>query len=125
MARILIAEDETDIRNLISFTLRFAGHEVIDTVNGEQAFEKIKELAEKNQIPDLILLDVLMPGMSGYETCELIKSQDELKNIPIAFLSARGQEVEIQIGFDVGAVAYIVKPFAPEQLNTKVAELLE
>ena len=124
MARILIAEDETDIRNLISFTLRFAGHEVIDTVNGEQAVEKAKELAEKNQLPDLILMDVRMPRMTGYEACENIKAHEALKDIPIAFLSAKGQESEIQTGLDAGAAAYIVKPFAPDQLTTKVTELL-
>jgi CheY-like chemotaxis protein len=124
MARILIAEDEADIRNLISFTLRFAGHEVIDTANGEQAYEKAKELAEKNQLPDLILMDVRMPRMTGYEACEQIKAHESLKNIPIAFLSAKGQEAEVQTGLEAGATAYIIKPFAPDQLTAKVNELL-
>ena len=124
MARILIAEDEIDIRNLISFTLRFAGHEVIDTSNGEQAYEKAKELAEKKQLPDLILMDVRMPRMTGYEACEHIKAHESLKDIPIAFLSAKGQDAEIQTGLDAGAAAYIIKPFAPDQLTAKVNELL-
>lgn len=124
MARILIAEDEIDIRNLISFTLRFAGHEVIDTANGVQAYEMAVELAQKNQLPDLILMDVRMPSMTGYEACEQIKAHDSLKNIPVAFLSAKGQDAEIQTGLEAGAVAYIIKPFAPDQLTAKVNELL-
>lgn len=124
MARILIAEDEPDIRNLITFTLRFAGHEVIDTPNGLEAYEKAKELADSDQLPDLILMDVRMPRMTGYEACQQIKTHDKLKDIPVAFLSAKGQEAEVQQGYTAGAVAYIIKPFAPDQLTQKVAELL-
>ncbi len=125
MARILIAEDEPDIRNLITFTLRFAGHEVIDTVNGAEALAKARELAQAGELPDLILMDVRMPRMTGYEACELIKADELLKNIPVAFLSAKGQEAEIQRGLDVGAADYIVKPFSPDQLTAKIDELLE
>jgi len=125
MARILIAEDEPDIRNLITFTLRFAGHEVIDTPNGFEAYEKAKELADSDEIPDLILMDVRMPRMTGYEACQHIKTHDKLKDIPVAFLSAKGQEAEVQQGYTAGAVAYIIKPFAPDQLTDKVKELLE
>ncbi len=124
MARILIAEDEPDIRNLITFTLRFAGHEVIDTPNGFEAYEKAKELAAANQLPDLILMDVRMPRMTGYEACTQMKTHDELKDIPVAFLSAKGQDAEVQQGYSAGAVAYIIKPFAPDQLTAKVTELL-
>ena len=125
MARILIAEDEPDIRNLITFTLRFAGHEVIDTANGLEAYEKALELARNSELPDLILMDVRMPRMTGYEACERIKADKELKDIPIAFLSAKGQEAEVQTGLDAGAVAYIVKPFSPDELTENVRSLLE
>jgi CheY-like chemotaxis protein len=124
MAKILIAEDEPDIRNLITFTLRFAGHEVIDTSNGAEALEKAKELAAADDLPDLILMDVRMPRMTGYEACEQIKAEEKLKDIPIAFLSAKGQEAEVQTGLAAGAAAYIIKPFAPDQLTEKVNELL-
>lgn len=124
MARILIAEDEPDIRNLITFTLRFAGHEVIDTPNGAVALEKALELAAKDELPDLILMDVRMPRMTGYEACEHMKAEAKLKDVPVAFLSAKGQEAEIQTGLSVGAAAYIIKPFAPDQLTEKVKELL-
>ena len=125
MAKILIAEDEPDIRNLITFTLRFAGHEVIDTPNGYEAYQKAQELAEQGALPDLIMMDVRMPRMTGYEACKHIKEIEALKDIPIAFLSAKGQEAEIQTGLDLGAVAYIIKPFAPDQLTAKVQEIIE
>lgn len=124
MAKILIAEDEPDIRNLITFTLRFAGHEVIDTPNGFEAFQKAKEMAEKGDLPDLIMMDVRMPRMTGYEACKSMKEIEALQPIPVAFLSAKGQEAEVQTGLEAGAVAYIIKPFAPDQLTEKVNELL-
>ena len=119
MARILIAEDERDIRELISFTLQFAGHEVITTGNGAEALE-----TARREIPDLILLDVRMPKMTGYEACREIKADASLGHIPVAFLSAKGQEGEIQTGLAAGAVAYILKPFAPDDLTSRVAEIL-
>lgn len=120
MAKILIAEDERDIRDLITFTLRFAGHEVIATSNGEEAYEKAQEA-----LPDLILMDVRMPRMTGYEACKRIKEHDELKNTPVVFLSAKGQESEVQAGLEAGAEEYILKPFAPDQLTERVAKLIE
>jgi CheY-like chemotaxis protein len=124
MARILIAEDEADIRNLITFTLRFAGYEVIDTSDGVEVTSVAKELAENGELPDLILMDVRMPRMTGYEACEQIKAHPLLKDVPVAFLSAKGQDAEVQTGLDAGAVAYIIKPFGPDQLAAKVKELL-
>jgi len=119
MARILIAEDEKDIRELIAFTLSFAGHQVTATTNGEEAY-----LTAQEMLPDLILLDVRMPRMTGFEACEKIKGSQKTSQIPVVFLSAKGQEVEIQTGLDLGAVEYIVKPFAPEQLVERVGAVL-
>jgi DNA-binding response OmpR family regulator len=124
MAKILISEDEPDIRTLIKFTLEFAGHEVIVTQNGVEALESAKEMAEKDQLPDLILMDVRMPRMTGYEACKNIKEIDKLKSVPVVFLSAKGQEAEVQAGLEAGATAYIIKPFAPDQLTAKVSEIL-
>jgi DNA-binding response OmpR family regulator len=104
---------------LITFTLRFAGHEVIAAANGEEAYEKA--LKEK---PDLILMDVRMPRMTGYEACKRMKAEPTTKNIPVAFLSAKGQEAEVNTGLEVGAVEYILKPFSPDQLTERVKLLL-
>lgn len=122
MARILIAEDERDIRDLITFTLKFAGHEVIPTSNGQEAYETA--LAMKDSPPDLIMMDVRMPRMTGYEACEAIKAVQELQRIPVVFLSAKGQEAEVKTGLEVGAVEYILKPFAPDYLTARVKEIL-
>src|SRR3990172_9793345 len=119
MARILIAEDEPDIRELVAFTLRFAGHEVITTSNGEEALQQASQI-----IPDLILMDVRMPRMTGFEACRAMKTNAALKDIPVVFLSAKGQDSEIQSGLDAGAEEYILKPFAPDQLTERVKAIL-
>jgi len=120
MAKILIAEDERDIRDLITFTLRFAGHEVIATANGEEAYLKAQEV-----VPDLIMMDVRMPRMTGYEACRQMKEIDALKSVPVIFLSAKGQDAEVQAGLQAGAVEYILKPFAPNELTDRVSSILE
>ena len=119
MAKILVAEDERDIRDLVAFTLRFAGYEVFTAANGEEAVE-----LAPNVNPDLILMDVRMPRMTGYEACRLMKLNPDLKDIPIVFLSAKGQETEIQQGLDAGAEEYLLKPFAPDQLTSHVKTIL-
>jgi DNA-binding response OmpR family regulator len=120
MAKILIAEDERDIRDLITFTLTFAGYQVVAAANGEEAVEKARL-----ENPDLILMDVRMPRMTGYEACLAMKKDDRIKHIPVVFLSAKGQESEVTTGLDVGAVEYILKPFSPDQLTARVKELLQ
>ncbi len=119
MPKILVAEDERDIRDLIGFTLRFAGFEVLLTSNGIEAIEK----APLEQ-PDLIILDVRMPKMTGYEACRQLKENPATSAIPIVFLSAKGQEDEIQQGLASGALEYIVKPFAPDELADQVRDIL-
>jgi DNA-binding response OmpR family regulator len=123
MAKILIAEDEQDIRDLISFTLQFAGHEVISTANGQEVYDAA--LAMKENPPDLILMDVRMPRMTGYEACQRIKNDVNTSQIPVVFLSAKGQEGEVKTGLQMGALDYILKPFAPDQLVARVQEILE
>jgi DNA-binding response OmpR family regulator len=120
MARILIAEDERDIRDLIEFTLKYAGHEVIKTSNGAEAVEMAPEV-----MPDLIILDVRMPRMTGYEACRQLKTMEKVADIPVVFLSAKGQQSEMDVGMDAGAYDYILKPFAPDQLTRRISEILE
>ena len=120
MARILVADDEKDIRELITITLRFAGHEVIPASNGEEAWQTALKT-----LPDLILMDVRMPRMSGYDACQQIKEEETTRHIPVVFLSAKGQESEVQAGLEAGAAEYILKPFAPDQLAQKIRSILE
>ena len=120
MARILIAEDERDIRELVAFSLQFGGFEVVQAANGAEAVERAP--VEK---PDLILMDVRMPKMTGYEACRALKAMPDMRHIPVVFLSAKGQESEIQTGLEAGAEEYILKPFAPDELVKQVKLVLE
>jgi DNA-binding response OmpR family regulator len=120
MARILIAEDERDILNLITFTLQYAGFDVIPTGNGEEALNMTRL-----ELPDLVMLDVRMPRLTGYEVCRLLKSDELTKHIPVVFLSAKGQEAEVNTGLEAGAIEYLLKPFAPDQLIAKMHSILE
>jgi len=119
MTKILIAEDECDIRDLITFTLRFANYEVVAVSNGEEAVTMARQ-----EVPDLILMDVRMPLMTGYDACVAIKAELNLKDIPIIFLSAKGQDSEIQAGLQAGAVEYLLKPFSPDQLIARIQTIL-
>jgi DNA-binding response OmpR family regulator len=119
MTKILIAEDERDIRDLITFTLGFAGFDVIAAANGEEALNLARQ-----EMPDLILMDVRMPRMTGYEACAAMKADAKMKDIPVIFLSAKGQDAEIQTGLQAGAVDYLLKPFAPDQLTARIQAVL-
>ncbi len=119
MAKIVIAEDEPDIRELIAFTLRFAGHEVVAGSNGEEGYELTKK-----ERPDLAMFDVRMPKMTGYDACKKIKADPEIAHTPVIFLSAKGQENEIEQGLAAGAEEYLLKPFAPDQLTEHVRVVL-
>jgi CheY-like chemotaxis protein len=119
MAKILIAEDEADIRDLISFTLQFSGHTVVATKDGQEALEMALQ-----EMPDMILMDVRMPRMTGYDACRRIKEEPTISHIPVVFLSAKGQDVEIRAGLDAGATEYLLKPFAPYELVERVTQLL-
>lgn len=119
MAKILIAEDEHDIRELIKLTLSFGGFSVAAARDGREAVE----MATRDNF-DLILMDVRMPHMTGYEACRELKRRPEFGDVPIILLSAKGQKQEIQEGVAAGASAYILKPFAPDHLLSKIREVL-
>jgi CheY-like chemotaxis protein len=119
MAKILVAEDEPDIRELMTFMLRFAGYEVVAASNGEDAVH----LAGR-ELPDLVIMDVRMPRMTGYDACRMIKTNPELRDVPVVFLSAKGQDSEIKSGIEAGAEAYLLKPFSPMELTNRVRSIL-
>ncbi len=120
MAHILIAEDERDIRELINFTLTFAGHTITMAKNGQEAVDLAPQV-----MPDLIMLDVRMPQLTGYEACRVLKGMEGVKDIPLVFLTAKGQDEERQTGLELGAIDYVLKPFAPDELTRRIAEILE
>ena len=116
---ILVAEDERDIRELIVITLQLGGFNVVDVPNGAEAVKKAGEI-----FPDLILMDVRMPKMTGYEACKALKADDKTRDIPVVFLSAKGQEAEVSTGLELGAEEYFLKPFAPDELSERVNQIL-
>ncbi len=101
MTRILIVEDEADIRDVLAFNLRQAGHEVFTAATGRHAIE---QLAAK---PQLVLLDVMLPDQSGFEVCKAIRQSPATKQTPVLMLTARGEEIDRVVGFEVGADDYV------------------
>jgi len=118
---ILVSEDERDIRELIVISLLTSGlTNVIQAHNGAEAVTQAK-----THKPALILMDVRMPKMTGYEACKVLKEDASTANIPVVFLSAKGQEAEVKLGKELGAVEYIIKPFAPDELVHRVRDILK
>ena len=117
--KIMVVDDEPYIARVIKFKLEQEGYTVISANDGITGLNKIKE--EK---PDLVLLDVMMPGMSGYEVCQKIKGDAELAGIPVVILTAKGQERDREQGFSMGASDYITKPFSPNRLLELVKSIV-
>ena len=118
-AKVLVVDDEVYILHILDFILGAENYDVITAMNGEQALEKVRD--EK---PDLIVLDIMMPKLDGYETCRLIKSDPKTKAIPVILLTAKGREVDQKLGREVGASDYITKPFSPSKLIDRVQSIL-
>ncbi len=119
-AKILVADDEPDVLFMTAFTLRqLGGYEVIEARNGEEALDL--SLAH---LPALMVLDVQMPRLTGYDVCRHVRKHTSLRETPIILLSAKGQAAEIEEGEAVGATMYMLKPYAPQQLVAEVARLM-
>ncbi len=118
-AKILVVDDEVNITQILEFSMGAEGYEVITASNGEEAIDK----ARKEQ-PDLIILDIMMPRIDGYEACRILKANPLTKNIPVVLLTAKGRDVDKRLGYEVGATDYIVKPFSPNKLIERINELL-
>jgi two-component system alkaline phosphatase synthesis response regulator PhoP len=116
---VLLVDDEPDILEFVSYNLKKEGYKVYTASNGKEGVA----LAEKHK-PNLVLLDVMMPGMDGIETCDIMRSIPELKNVIIAFLTARGEDYSQVAGFDAGADDYITKPIKPKVLLSRLKALL-
>lgn len=116
--KILLIEDELDLAEVTKMRLKKSGYEVIGATSGEEAFMFLQK-----DIPDLILLDLLLPGMPGEEICKKLKCDDRLKTIPIILFTASSSDIP-KVAKEVGADAYIMKPFEPEELLDKIAKCL-
>ena len=116
---ILIVDDEPSILVPLQFLMEQQGYNVIVAENGEDALDFIAKYK-----PDLILLDIMLPGIDGYEVCEIVRLNPDYKQIKIIFLTAKGREVEFAKGLALGADAYITKPFSNRAVAAKVRELI-
>ena len=117
--RILVADDEPNQLELLTFNLVQADYEVIRAEDGRQALDMIEE-----HRPDLVIIDWMMPHMSGIDVCRTLRSRAETRQLPIIMLSARGEEGDRTLGLDIGADDYISKPFSPRELISRVRALL-
>jgi DNA-binding response OmpR family regulator len=116
--KILICDDDPVILRLLQVNLEIEGYQVITAHHGEEAVEKARV-----EVPDLVILDIMMPRMDGYEACEKIRSQDETSEIPIVFLSAKAQQSDIDKGRAYGVSDYLTKPFDPRDLLEVIERL--
>jgi len=119
LARILVVDDDRVIQQLVEVNLELEGYEVVKAGDGEEALTAIESFN-----PDLIVLDVMMPRMDGREVCRRIKGNPETQHIPVIFLSARAQDMDVQSGLELGASAYLTKPFDPVDLIETVERVL-
>ncbi len=118
--KILVVDDESDITETMSFMLKAEGYDVITAQDGEEGLRLAKE-----EMPDLIILDVMMPKINGYKIARLLKYDNKYKNIPIVMVTARGQDADKLIGEETGADEYITKPFEFEEVLDAVHKYLE
>lgn len=116
---IAIVEDEVDILNLLRFNLESAGYAVLTALEGNEAVSMIRR-----ELPDLVLLDIMLPGKDGFDVCKAVKSDERTKGIPVIMLTARGEEVDRIVGLELGADDYVVKPFSPRELVLRVKAVL-
>ncbi|HEY3357815.1 MAG TPA: response regulator [Polyangia bacterium] len=119
MARILLIEDERDLQQVVAYNLRQAGHEVLATAGGHEGLRFARE-----HHPDLVLLDLMLPDLPGTEVCKSLKADPGLKAIPVLMLTAKGEEIDRVVGFELGAEDYVVKPFSVRELVLRIGAIL-
>jgi len=117
--RILMVEDEEDLRKMVKFRLEAMDYDVLEAEDGQMGLDKAR--ADK---PDLVILDLMLPKLDGFKVCRMLKFDEKHKHIPIIMFTARAQEKDELIGKEMGADAYITKPFEPDVLMVKIKELL-
>lgn len=119
-ATVVVAEDERDLQDLVRYTLESDGYTVETFGAGDDCWERLRD----GGVPDLVLLDIMLPGMDGLDVLERIRNDDRLVDVPVVFLTGRGREEDVVAGFDAQADDYITKPFSPKELGARLARLL-
>lgn len=118
--KVLIVDDELDLVEMVSLRLEANNYQVISASDGQEGLDKAR-----TEEPDLIILDIMLPKIDGYKVCRMLKFDEKYKHIPIILFTARAQESDIKLGQEVGVDVYLAKPFEPDILLSKIAELLE
>lgn len=118
--KILVIDDESGLLELLSIRLEVNNYQVITAADGREGLDKAR-----TELPDLIILDLMLPKLDGYQVCRALKFDEKYKQIPIIIFTARAQESDVKAGKEAGADAYITKPFEPDILLAKVSQLLE
>lgn len=119
-SKVLIVEDDPDIVDILSYNLKQADLKVTSVPDGSSALAEVKR-----RLPDLILLDLMLPKVDGLEVCRLLKGEPETKNVPIIMITAKGEEVDRIVGLELGADDYIIKPFSPREVVLRVRSVLK
>ena len=118
--KIYIVEDEPDIRETLKYNFSNEGFEVFTAADGEEALSNIKKV-----LPDVLILDLMLPGLSGLDVCKSIRADDDIRDMSIIMLTAKGEEIDRVIGFELGADDYVTKPFSVRELILRVKVLLK
>jgi len=118
--KVLVVDDEEYIQHILNFSFGAEGYDVVTAADGEEGIKKAK--SEK---PDIIVLDIMMPKMDGYEACKRLKTDPSTKGIPVILLTAKGREVDRKLGSQAGADDYVVKPFSPGRLIERVEGMMK
>src|SRR5215813_2325655 len=118
MERVLIVDDDPDIQRLVSYNLSQAGFQVLSASTGRSALDSVQK-----QPPDLIILDIMMPDVDGMEVCRTLRQRENSRRIPIIMLTARSEEIDRVVGFELGADDYVMKPFSPRELVLRVKSI--
>jgi two-component system phosphate regulon response regulator PhoB len=119
MARVLVIEDEQDLQKVLAYNLKRAGHEVLAALRGRDGLQLVR-----NRNPDFIILDLMLPDLPGTEICKTLKRDPKTKGVPILMLTAKGEEVDRVVGFELGADDYVVKPFSVRELLLRIEAIL-
>jgi len=120
MNRVLIVDDEEDLLELLAYNLEMSGFQVERAATGRRAVE----LADRKP-PDLVILDVMLPDLQGFEVLRVLRSREKTRSVPVILLTARGEESDVLVGFELGADDYVVKPFSPRELLARVRAVLK
>ena len=120
MPKILVVDDEPDAVELIKFNLKGAGYDVLTAADGDEALKKARSL-----LPDLIVLDLMLPEVDGLEVCKILRRDQRVSTTPILMLTAKAAEIDRVLGLELGADDYVTKPFSPRELVLRVKRLLE